>query len=60
MRFAFLITAHNNTKVLGCLLRMIDSKDHDIYIHWDLKTSVPTGLYENGKSISFEHSRRTL
>ena len=46
MRFAFLITAHNNTKVLGCLLRMIDSKDHDIYIHWDLKTSVPTGLYE--------------
>lgn len=46
MRFAFLITAHKNTKVLGCLLRMIDSKDHDIYIHWDLKASIPVGLCE--------------
>ena len=46
MRFAFLITAHKNTKVLGYLLRMIDSKDHDIYIHWDLKASVPIGLCE--------------
>lgn len=46
MRFAFLITAHKNTKVLGYLLRMLDSKDHDIYIHWDLKASVPMGLCE--------------
>ena len=46
MRFAFLITAHKNTKVLGYLLRMIDSQDHDIYIHWDLKSIVPMGLCE--------------
>lgn len=46
MKFAFLIAAHNNTKVLGYLLRMIDSQDHDIYIHWDLKSSVPLGLCE--------------
>ena len=46
MKFAFLITAHKNTKVLGYLLRMIDSKDHDIYIHWDLKAPVPVGLCE--------------
>ena len=34
MKFAFLIAAHNNTKVLGYLLRMIDSKkgQRDRYI----------------------------
>lgn len=46
MKFAFLITAHKNTKLLGYLLRMIDSEDHDIYIHWDLKAPVPPGLCE--------------
>ena len=46
MKFAFLITAHKNTKVLGYLLRMIDRRDHDIYIHWDLKSAVPMELCE--------------
>lgn len=44
MKFAFLITAHKKSKVLGYLLSMIDSEDNDIYIHWDLKYPVPMDL----------------
>lgn len=44
MKFAYLITAHKETSILHYLLRMLDSEDNDIYIHWDLKGVLPNGI----------------
>lgn len=38
MRFAFLITAHNEPYVLKKLISMLDYPDNDIYLHIDLKS----------------------
>lgn len=38
MRFAYLIMAHNNIDQLMMLLRLLDSKNNDIYLHIDKKT----------------------
>ena len=38
MRHAFLIIAHNNWWQLRTLIRLLDEKDHDLYIHIDKKS----------------------
>lgn len=37
MRHAYLIMAHNNFEILKCLLKLLDYKENDIYLHIDLK-----------------------
>lgn len=44
MKFAYLITAHEDTEVLHFLLRSLDDFNNDIFIHWDLKSVVPKNL----------------
>ena len=44
MTFAYLITAHEDTKVLRILLKSLDNPNCDIFIHWDKKSLCPSGL----------------
>lgn len=37
MRFAYLILAHNNFEQLKMLIKAIDFKDNDIFVHFDIK-----------------------
>ena len=38
MKHAFLIEAHNNWEQLKILIGMLDSSQHDIYVHIDLRS----------------------
>ena len=44
MKFAYLITAHEDTDVLHLLLKSLDDFNNDIFIHWDLKAQIPQNL----------------
>lgn len=54
MKHAYLIIAHKENEILEKLLKLLDSKENDIYIHVDAKTK----MFDFGRIQKFvEHSR---
>lgn len=45
MRHAFLIIAHNEPAVLGCLLSLLDTEEADIYLHIDRRADTLYGQF---------------